>query len=589
MDELIKTLRAAIRLHQRGEFSQAEDLYREVLEQDPHQSLALHSLGLIAYKQERFDDAEEFVSQAIESDPTTPHLHNSLGVIREALDQPDQAVRAYHEALRLQPNYTDAHKNLAIAYRSLQEYDQAILSFQAALAINAKDVDCHFFLADLLNDRDRYAESVFHYRQAISLDPALAPAHNNLAIALKLQHRYTEARSAQEKALQLKPDSVNFHINLASILQAEGKLEEAITTCKKVIELSPKHPVHHYNLACVQRDQGLLPEAIANNDRAVELDSQFAEAHWNQAICHLLGGQFERGWQEFQWRRQVPHQYQYPHHHSQPLWEGGPFTGRLFLHCEQGMGDAIQFVRYVPRIKEVGGHVILGVWEPLAALLGNFPGVDELLSLSWHTAPDVVCDLQCSLLDLPGIFGTTANHNLPSDAYLVPDAKRAERIKRHIMGPGYKIGIAWQGSPRHANDRNRSTQLATLEPLARLRGVSVYSLQTDAQDMRLSKTMTDLGITDLSDQLTDFADTAAVVASLDLIITVDTALLHLAAAMGKKTWGLLPYSPDWRWMLDREDSPWYPTLKLFRQTAPGDWQGVIERVVQELKTEEGVK
>ena len=588
MDELIKTLRAAIRLHQQGEFSKAEDLYREVLEQDPHQSLALHSLGLIAYKQERFDDAEEFVSQAIESDPTTPHLHNSLGVIREALDQPDQAVRAYQEALRLRPNYTDAHKNLAIAYRSLREYDQAIRSFQAALATNAKDVDCHFFLADLLCDRDRHAESVFHYQQAITLDPTLAAAHNNLAIALKLQHRYAEALATQEKALELKPDSVNFHINLASILQAEGRLEEAITTCEKVIGLAPKHPVHRYNLACVQRDQGLLAEAIANNDRALELDSQFAEAHWNQAICHLLGGQFEQGWQEFQWRRQVSHQYQYPHYHNQPLWEGGPFTGKLFLHCEQGLGDAIQFARYVPRVKEAGGHVILGVWEPLAELLGKVPGVDELLPLSWHAAPEVVCDLQCSLLDLPGIFRTTAKDNLPSDAYLQADPTRAERIRKHITASGYKIGIAWQGSPRHANDRNRSTQLTTLEPLAHLTGVSLYSLQTDVQDMRLSKTMTDLGITDLGDQLTDFADTAAAVASLDLIITVDTALLHLAAAIGTKTWGLLPYSPDWRWMLDRNDSPWYPSLKLFRQSAPGDWTGVIERVVQELKAQEGV-
>jgi hypothetical protein len=201
----------------------------------------------------------------------------------------------------------------------------------------------------------------------------------------------------------------------------------------------------------------------------------------------------------------------------------------------------------------------------------------------------VACDLQCSLLDLPGIFGTTADQNLPRDPYLEPDPRRVERIGKHITASGYKIGIAWQGSPRHANDRNRSTGLATLEPLARLTGVSLYSLQTDVQDMRLSKTMTDLGITDLGDQLTDFADTAAAVASLDLIITVDTALLHLAAAMGTKTWGLLPYSPDWRWMLDRNDSPWYPSVKLFRQTAPGDWTGVIERVVQALKAQEDVK
>ncbi len=582
MDEFIKTLRAAIRHHQQGELTQAETLYREVLEQQPKQALALHSLGLIAYQQQRHEEAIDLVTQAIEVDPDTPHLYNSIGVIREALGQPDQAIEAYQHAIRLKHDYAEAHKNLGIAYRNQQRIADAIQCFQNALSFDSAHIECHVYLADLFVDCQRHAEAVVNYQTAVMLNPNLAEVHNNLAIALKHQARYDEALDAQQKAIALRPDNINFQTNLASILQAQGNLKEAVACCQQVVTLAPDNATHYYNLACVLRDQGALTEAIANNNQALDINPQFPEAHWNQAICTLMNGDFQQGWSHFQWRRQVPHQYQYPHHHPEALWQGDPFDGRLFIHCEQGLGDAIQFIRYLPQVKALGGHVTVGMWDALVRLCTHFPGVDRLIPLSWHQPPDIECDLHCSLLDLPSLF-TTNSETIPQTVpYLKADPQKIEQTKDHFTGPGLKVGLAWAGSARHANDANRSMPLDCLAPLADLESLRLYSLQKDTRDIRIKNQLKDFDIIDLAGYLTDFTDTAAVVAHLDLVITVDTALLHLAGAMGIPTWGLIPYCPDWRWMLGRTDSPWYPSLTLFRQSDPGDWQGVVQRVVDAL-------
>ena len=582
MDEFIKTLRAAIRHHQQGDLAQAETLYREVLEQQPQQSLALHSLGLIAYQQQRHEEAIDLVMQAIEVDPATPHLHNSIGVMREALGQSDQAIEAYQQAIRLKHDYTEAHKNLGIAYRNQQRVADAIQCFQNALSFDSAHIECHVYLADLFVDCQRHAEAVVNYQTAVMLNPNLAEVHNNLAIALKHQARFDEALDAQQKAIELRPENINFQTNLASILQAQGNLTEAVACCQQVVTLAPDNATHYYNLACVLRDQGALAEAIASNNQALDINPQFPEAHWNQAICTLMNGDFQQGWSHFQWRRQAPHQYQYPHHHPEAIWQGGPFDGRLFIHCEQGLGDAIQFIRYLPQVKALGGEVTVGVWEALIQLCANFPGIDQLIPLSRHKKPEITCDLHCSLLDLPGIFTTGIDSIPKTTPYFAADLDKREHFKGILTGSGLKIGLAWAGSARHANDANRSMPLDCLAPLADLESIQIYSLQKDIRDIRIKNQLEGFGIVDLAGHLTDFTDTAAVIANLDLVITVDTALLHLAGALGKRTWGLIPYSPDWRWMLERKGSPWYPTLTLFRQNEPGDWQGVVTRVVNEL-------
>lgn len=581
--DLRQTLQSAVQHLQAGRLDQAEGLYRQVLEEDPNQPLALHSLALIAYQRQHYEDAAEFVSQAICADPQAPLLYNTSGVISDAMNRTDQAISAYRKALRLKPDYTEAHKNLALTYQHEERYEEAISSFQQAIALAPRDIEGHMRLADLLRSTARYAEAVVHYRDVIALAPDTAAAHNNLAICLKEQACFPEAISAQKWALELAPGVPDFHLNLAGILQSQGALEDAITTCHQAIKLNPKNANAYYSLACAQRDAGHIDEAIRNNERAVELAPQWAPAHWNQAICHLLAGHFTEAWKLYAWRHKVGFKLGYPHAHTQPHWDGSGFAGkRLLVHCEQGYGDAIQFARYLPLVKSRGGDVIFGVWEPLAELAATLAGVDELAPMTWDSPPDCKFDLRISIMNLPALFGTTMESIDGRVPYISADPVKLQDWQQPLNAEQFKIGIAWAGSPKHTNDRKRSCSPDLLEPLLQFEDVALYSLQKDISDIRVKHQLQTLGIQQIAERFGSFADTAAALSNLDLIITVDTAVLHLAGALGLPTWGMIPYSPDWRWMLHREDSPWYPTLRLFRQPRPGDWQSIINRITQEL-------
>jgi hypothetical protein len=368
------------------------------------------------------------------------------------------------------------------------------------------------------------------------------------------------------------------------MLQDQGHTDEAVGLCRKAVELAPDRVEGYTDLGSLLRGSNRLDEAMACNEQAIRRSPESTTAHWNQAVCLLLAGHLAEGWKEFSWRRKVDYKACYPHAHPWPLWDGSDFRGqRLYIHCEQGLGDALQFVRYLPMVKERGGTVVFGSWGPLCRLLSGTAGVDELVELSWQHPPAVEADLQASIMDLPGIFGTTLETIPCAVPYVFADPGMARQARLGLVPSGLKVGLVWAGSPRHSNDRHRSCPLGLFEALAGLTDVTVYSLQKELPDPQDALTLQRLGIVDLSSRLNDLADTAAVIDGLDLVISVDTAVLHLAAAMAKPVWGLLPYSPDWRWMLHREDSPWYPTLRLWRQPEPGDWRPVLDRVAAELR------
>jgi len=393
---------SASRHHRLGELDQAEQLYREVLRHRPSQALALHSLGLIAYQRGHLDQAEGFMTEAIRSEPNSPHQYNTMGVILESLGQQDKAVASYHEAIRLKDDYAEAHRNLASALRAQGEMDQAVASYQAALQAEPDRSETYLDLADTLKRQGRLAEAVLHYKKAIALQPDLAEAHNNLATTLKQLYVFDEAVRHQERAIELRPDASDFYGNLAGILQDQGHLDEAIRHCHKALDLSPDRPQVHTNLASALRDAGCLEETITYNAKALNLAPDLTEAHWNQAVCLLLAGRFTEGWKEFSWRRQVNYRASYPHVHPQPPWDGTDLQGkRLFVYCEQGLGDAIQFVRYLPMVRQRGGTMVFGVWGPLYRLFAGLEGMGELIELSWQQAPAIDFDLHVSLLDLP--------------------------------------------------------------------------------------------------------------------------------------------------------------------------------------------
>jgi hypothetical protein len=359
-------------------------------------------------------------------------------------------------------------------------------------------------------------------------------------------------------------------------------VDEVVACCRRVVELKPDFDEAHYNLAVALKDQGKPGEAIACYRRALELTPDFAQAHLNQSMMLLLTGDFERGWAEYQWRWKTatcP-----PRHYSKAFWDGQPLEGRaIFLYAEQGLGDAIQFVRYVALVKQRGGTVIVGCQGPLLSLFQSCGGIDRLLRKGDQLP---ALDIQASLESLPGIFHTALDDLPATVPYLFADPALVDRWRqelRHLAG--FKIGIAWRGNPRHENDRNRSIPLGCFEPLVRCGGVRLLSLQKGAGVEQLQDVAGRFPITDLGSRLEDFTDTAAAIVNLDLVIACDTAVAHLAGALGTAAWVAIPFVPDWRWLMDRDDSPWYPTVRLFRQQKPGDWAGVFDAMKAALSSQ----
>ena len=377
----------------------------------------------------------------------------------------------------------------------------------------------------------------------------------------------------------MAPDFADAHYNLGNALKEQGKLEEAVACYRRALELKPSFAEGHSNLGMAFLMLGNLDAAIACYRRALEWKPDYAEARFNQSVISLLKGDFQRGWAEYEWRWKTK-QFRRCHF-SQVLWEGQPLEGRtILLEAEQGLGDTIQFVRYAALVKQRGATVIVGCPPPLVPLVTSCACLDRVVSAGEDLPP---FDVHASLLSLPRIFHTTLRDIPATIPYLFADPALMRRWRQELQGlAGFKIGIAWQGNPKHQNDRNRSIPLSCFEPLARRSGVRLLSLQKGAGVEQLQDVAERFAITELGSRLEDFRDTAAVLKNLDLVITCDSALAHLAGALGVPVWVALPVVSDWRWLLDRNDSPWYPTMRLFRQDKRGDWQGVFQRMTVAL-------
>jgi tetratricopeptide (TPR) repeat protein len=433
--------------------------------------------------------------------------------------------------------------------------------------------------------KGQYEQAVELINKAIAANCSIPEFYNNIGLAFDEQGQYTAAIENYRRALKLKPDYVEAYNNLGITLRVRGEFTEAIECYRRAIQIRPDLAELYCNLADVYRDMGQCSEANANYDQAIQLKPDCYQAHWHKALALLLSGNFTEGWAEYKWRRHPDLKITtYPHHYLPELaWDGSSFKGkRLLVHYEQGLGDTLQFVRYLPMVKSRGGTVILEVRKPLFNLLQGFEGADELVMGSFEHKPDVKFDLHTSLMDLPCIFATTLETIPGKVPYIYSDPAKLRIWKERFAKHGFKIGIVWAGSSEHAKNHARSCPLRCFAPLTKIPHVRLYSLQKGPAAQQLKDFAAQTNVINIAAQLQDFADTAGVIANLDLVISVDTAVLHLAGAMGKAVWALLSYTPDWRWMLDRYDNPWYPTMRLFRQTKLGDWTTVQQRVADEL-------
>ena len=486
----------------------------------------------------------------------------------------------YQRILRVEPGHPEALHALGIIAFQLKKYITAGNLIGKAIENKPKVPQFHYNLGLVFISLKRQEKAIQAFQEAIKIKPDYADAHYNLGLALKKQQQFEEAILNFKQVIKLTPDDADAYYNLGNAYEALDRYESAVENYQLAIRKNGAFAGAFNNLALVLKAMGRIDEAISHFREAVRLQSEFADAHWNLSLALLINGQFEEGWKEHEWRfRRGKRSTIYPHRFGIPLWDGSSFTGkRLFVHSEQGFGDTLQFIRYLPMVKSLGGTVIFEAFGPLLGIIRGFPGIDKLVELSPDRHHVESCDYYVPIMSLPMLFATdipTIPSNIP---YIFADPEKVGQWKNRINKKGYRIGIVWAGKPEHENDGNRSCELAQFLPLARIPGVELYGLQKGGA-ARQAETL----IINFDRELTDFSETAAAIENLDLVISIDTASVHLAGAMGKPVWTLLPHAPDWRWLLEREDSPWYPTMRLFRQPARGDWGAVFGKVKDELQ------
>lgn len=503
-------------------------------------------------------------------------LARGLALARQG--QPDAAVACFRRAAQCAPNSAEVYNSLGAILADQGKLDEAASSFEHVVALRPDAAEAHYNLALALARADRLEGSLAEYARAIALKPDWAQAHNDRGAVLARQQKTDEAAAAYRQALALKPDYPEAYYNLGIVLKPRD-LEAALDCYRRALALRPDYVDAHYNLAVALVEANRPREAADAYRRAIELKPDHVDAHLGYAIALLLVGRLADAWPEYEWRLRHPTIGQLPL--EQPTWTGEPLAGRTILvRCEQGLGDALQFARYLPQVKAQGGTVLLQCRRPLLRLLASCAGVDAPVA---DDDPLPRFDVHVSLLSLPGIFGTTLATIPAGTAYLWPDAALVAQWKAELGADGlFKVGVAWRGSPVQPRDHIRSIPLEHFAPLARVPGVRLFSLQFGPGSEELAALADDVPIVDLGPRLGDFGSTAAIVRNLDLVISCDSSAAHLAGTLGVPVWVALAFAPDWRWMLDRQDSPWYPTARLFRQTTPGVWANVFAEMAVAL-------
>ena len=545
---LERMMNEAIYHHRNSRFQQAAEGYWKVMEANPGHAQATYLLGMVMHRIGENEKAIELISQALAFGYGGAEEYCNLGIIYNQLGRLEDVVECQKQSIARDPQYTAAYFNLGNAYRDLSQPEAAIEALQTAVAQK----------------------------------PDFPQAYNNLGLAQHDAGRFEDALACYDKALTSKPDYTDAYLNMGNALGELGRPDAAAVSFQKAIVLDHDLFEAHNNLGNVLMEQDQLEAAAASYATAIGLKPDDPGAHKNLGIISLLQGDFETGWPEYSWRRLEDDPVLKGRNYKQPFWDGEDLTGKtIFVYPEQGLGDIIQFVRYLPMLRQRGGRVAFDIPLPMARLMWDLDGIDVSLK-DGDTLPPF--DYHIPLLELPKLLGTTLDTIPAAKAYLHADKNLVEAWGERL-GPKeeFRIGLVWGGSPDHLNDRNRSIDPELFRPLVKTPGVEAFSLMV-GRDGEAARVFGD-GLSDLAPHLGDFADTAAAIAHLDLVISVDTAPAHLAGALGAPVWTLLPFNPDWRWMLDRDDSPWYPSMRLFRQETPGDWEGVFQEVETALRNE----
>jgi len=490
------------------------------------------------------------------------------------------AEAIYRRILRDVPTHADSLHLLGLINNKRGHHQLAIDLIEQAIAQRPDFADFHANLAVVLHEAGRLEAAEARSRQAIKLNPGSAKAQYVLGAVLQKMGEFERALQCYRQALVLNPNHVKGHSNLGTVLQSLGQIDSAVAEFEWVAAARPNQATAYYNLGLAKQEQGRPQEAIGCYRKAIAINPDFADAHWNEALQHLALGGYDTGWTQYEWRWR---RQGYPaKRFVERAWEGGNLTGRtILLTAEQGYGDTFQLIRYAAQVKKRADTVIVECQPGLKQALAFTPGIDRLVEQG-ESLPQF--DRHAAMLSLPRLLGTRPD-TIPADMpYIRPDPMRVVfwrgRIKR---GAGLNVGLVWRGNPKNSDDRKRSMRAGQLAELTGNPGINWFSLQIDATPEEIEAISSRSPVRDCGPLIPDWADTAALIANLDIVITVDTAVAHLAGAMGKAVWVLLSAAPHWSWLRTRADSPWYPSARLFRQNNIGQWDDVICQVKRELE------
>lgn len=611
MDNVEATYQQALALHQAGSLDEAGRMYREILKDNPRHAPSLHLIGVIALQGGDGATAERHIRLALRFEPNAPVYYNSLGETYRSAGRMRRAEQAYRESIRLDPQFAEAYNNLGLALQSRSGARDAAAAFGQAISLKPDYATPRLNLANLLMRAHRWAdvlphlhhlvgaapddatvlgwlgeallmlgrhdEAIPHLQRCAARNPGQARIMNALGVALGRAGRKPDALAWFRKAYYLAPDDPDVLHNLGSELTFSKMPEDAAALLARANALKPDWPEALNSLANAQLRSGSIDDALVTFQKVLRVKPSYAKAHTNRAIGYLLKGDLLRGWEEYRWRLDSHPQRFSPILDRTRLWRGGSLKGRtVLLIAEQGFGDTIMFVRYASMLADIGARAVLACQPELIQLLRMAKGLEKVVA--W-TEPPPDCAIHLPLMDLGCVFETTLE-TIPSvPAYLTPPVKRTRPDTK-----GLRVGLVWAGRPDHPNNANRSVSLDAFLPLLDVENVTFVGLQTgesaaDATAKPWAGRMENMG-----PELKDFADTAAVVDTLDLVIGVDTAVIHLAGALGKPVWLMIPPVPDWRWFMSGDQSPWYPTLRLYRQENWQEWEPVVERIKSDLST-----
>lgn len=524
--------------------------------------------------------------RAVELEPRDAPTMRQLGAALLGLGHAADAERAIEYSLRLNPLAPDSWYELGNAFHMEGKLEEAAAAYGHTLQLDPGHARAQYNLGVTRMLENRTAEALACFSAAIEADPSYADAHNNRGILQQLSGQLEESIESYRRALASQPGDMRAAYNLGVALQSAGRLEEAEQAYRRVLRAGEGNSSAHNNLGNVLLALGRVPEAIRHYKRARLHDAASPEAPWNLGVAHLLLGDYARGWEGHEYRTAQPGAVR--RHFDKPRWMGELLEGRrILLHAEQGLGDTIQFSRFAPVLSRQGATVILECQPAAVTLVETVPGISQAIARPSDPAAESLpeFDYHSPLMSVPGVLRVTPE-TIPAEVpYLFPRREVVEQWEKIMTGLEQarrrrRIGLTWAGNPRHLNDANRSIPLARLAPLFDLESLFFFGLQKGDAAAQIAGTGGK--VFDLEPLLVDLEQTAAAIRQLDLVISVDTVVAHLAGALGRPVWLLVPFAPDWRWMLDRADSPWYPTMRLFRQKARGDWGGVVDEVRRAL-------